>query len=276
MARRSTTRAGVAAFLLPLLVGCAWRACRPDRPARAGAAPVGGRRRWRAATPRGTSAPWRPGTVLLSRRPRTHPGFRTEWWYFTGNLDGPGGRRLGYQLTVFRNALAPAGEHRPPSGPRPGPPDRRGSPTSPSPTPAGGTFRSDRAPGARRARPRRRRAGRPRRPPGVGRGLVGRAGDAGPPPAARPAPGSAPSACGPETGGRGTRPPPHRRSARRCSTATADSPARARRPATPPTTTRSRASRPTGRSRSTAEPCRSPACPGSTGSGAPAPWGRTR
>ncbi len=36
-----------------------------------------------------------------------HPGFRTEWWYFTGNLTASGGRRFGYQLTVFRTALAP-------------------------------------------------------------------------------------------------------------------------------------------------------------------------
>ncbi|HXH04683.1 MAG TPA: carotenoid 1,2-hydratase, partial [Candidatus Competibacteraceae bacterium] len=37
-----------------------------------------------------------------------HPGFRNEWWYFTGNLSAPGGRRFGYQLTLFRIALAPA------------------------------------------------------------------------------------------------------------------------------------------------------------------------
>lgn len=36
-----------------------------------------------------------------------HPEFRHEWWYFTGNLRGPGGRRFGYQLTFFRFALAP-------------------------------------------------------------------------------------------------------------------------------------------------------------------------
>jgi predicted secreted hydrolase len=35
-----------------------------------------------------------------------HPGFRTEWWYLTGNLEAAGGRRFGYQLTFFRNALA--------------------------------------------------------------------------------------------------------------------------------------------------------------------------
>lgn len=36
-----------------------------------------------------------------------HPEFRTEWWYFTGNLAGTDDRRFGYQLTLFRVALAP-------------------------------------------------------------------------------------------------------------------------------------------------------------------------
>jgi predicted secreted hydrolase len=36
-----------------------------------------------------------------------HPDFRSEWWYFTGNLDGAAGRRFGFQLTLFRSALAP-------------------------------------------------------------------------------------------------------------------------------------------------------------------------
>lgn len=37
-----------------------------------------------------------------------HPDFRAEWWYLTGNLDGPEGRRVGYQLTLFRSAVAPS------------------------------------------------------------------------------------------------------------------------------------------------------------------------
>jgi predicted secreted hydrolase len=37
-----------------------------------------------------------------------HPGFRNEWWYVTGNLDGRQGRRFGFELTLFRFALAPA------------------------------------------------------------------------------------------------------------------------------------------------------------------------
>jgi predicted secreted hydrolase len=36
----------------------------------------------------------------------THPDFKTEWWYFTGNVTAPGGRELGYQLTFFRTGLA--------------------------------------------------------------------------------------------------------------------------------------------------------------------------
>lgn len=36
-----------------------------------------------------------------------HPAFKLEWWYLTGNLAGPEGRRFGYQFTLFRNALAP-------------------------------------------------------------------------------------------------------------------------------------------------------------------------
>jgi predicted secreted hydrolase len=34
-----------------------------------------------------------------------HPEFRSEWWYFTGNLTAADGRELGYQLTFFRSAL---------------------------------------------------------------------------------------------------------------------------------------------------------------------------
>ncbi|MBI3928130.1 MAG: carotenoid 1,2-hydratase [Armatimonadetes bacterium] len=36
-----------------------------------------------------------------------HPGFRTEWWYFTGHLQSEEGRPFGFELTFFRQALAP-------------------------------------------------------------------------------------------------------------------------------------------------------------------------
>jgi predicted secreted hydrolase len=38
-----------------------------------------------------------------------HPEFRTEWWYYTGNLETAAGRHFGFQLTFFRTALAPPG-----------------------------------------------------------------------------------------------------------------------------------------------------------------------
>ena len=41
-----------------------------------------------------------------------HREYRNEWWYLTGNLDGPGGERFGYELTIFRFALSPS----PPAG----------------------------------------------------------------------------------------------------------------------------------------------------------------
>jgi predicted secreted hydrolase len=37
----------------------------------------------------------------------SHPDYRTEWWYYTGNLASRDGRRFGFQLTFFRTALAP-------------------------------------------------------------------------------------------------------------------------------------------------------------------------
>jgi predicted secreted hydrolase len=47
----------------------------------------------------------RPFDFPLDHGP--HPGFRTEWWYVTGNLTSTDGRDFGFQLTIFRNALAP-------------------------------------------------------------------------------------------------------------------------------------------------------------------------
>lgn len=38
-----------------------------------------------------------------------HPGHRTEWWYYTGNLVDAQQRRFGFQLTFFRSRLQPPG-----------------------------------------------------------------------------------------------------------------------------------------------------------------------
>jgi predicted secreted hydrolase len=39
-----------------------------------------------------------------------HPAFRSEWWYFTGNVLTDTGRAFGYHLTFFRTALEPGVE----------------------------------------------------------------------------------------------------------------------------------------------------------------------
>ena len=36
-----------------------------------------------------------------------HPGFRTEWWYFTATLAAPDGAEYGAQFTLFRQGLRP-------------------------------------------------------------------------------------------------------------------------------------------------------------------------
>jgi len=38
---------------------------------------------------------------------QSHPDFKTEWWYFTGNLDTENGKRIGFQLVFFRQGITP-------------------------------------------------------------------------------------------------------------------------------------------------------------------------
>lgn len=53
-----------------------------------------------------------PRTYAFPADHGPHPGFRSEWWYFTGVLRTAAGggstRDFGYQVTFFRQALAPA------------------------------------------------------------------------------------------------------------------------------------------------------------------------
>lgn len=46
-------------------------------------------------------------TVEFPRDLGPHPDFRTEWWYYTGNLDTTDGRHFGYELTFFRVSMLP-------------------------------------------------------------------------------------------------------------------------------------------------------------------------
>ena len=50
-----------------------------------------------------------PDRVLeFPRDHASHPAYRIEWWYYTGNLDAAGGRSFGYQVTFFRVGVDPA------------------------------------------------------------------------------------------------------------------------------------------------------------------------
>jgi predicted secreted hydrolase len=46
-----------------------------------------------------------PWQFVFPRDHAAHPGFEIEWWYYTGHLRAAGGRRFGYELTFFREAL---------------------------------------------------------------------------------------------------------------------------------------------------------------------------
>ena len=51
-------------------------------------------------------SPWKQATAgykfEFPRDHASHPDYKIEWWYYTGNLKTPAGRRFGYQITFFR------------------------------------------------------------------------------------------------------------------------------------------------------------------------------
>src|ERR1051325_5131298 len=60
---------------------------------------------WKVAEPG-----WR---YEFPRDHHAHREFKTEWWYFTGNLFDEEGRRFGYELTFFRQGIQPVAERDP-------------------------------------------------------------------------------------------------------------------------------------------------------------------
>ncbi|HEX5838601.1 MAG TPA: lipocalin-like domain-containing protein [Anaerolineales bacterium] len=51
--------------------------------------------------------------LLFPRDFGAHEEFRTEWWYYTGNLQTQQGRPFGFELTIFRVGLLPPTEELP-------------------------------------------------------------------------------------------------------------------------------------------------------------------
>jgi predicted secreted hydrolase len=65
-----------------------------------------------AASDAGFARAIEPRSFVFPADHLPHPQFRTEWWYFTGNVLAADGRHFGFELTLFRIALAVAGPAR--------------------------------------------------------------------------------------------------------------------------------------------------------------------
>jgi predicted secreted hydrolase len=101
---RLATVALVVAGVAASLAVAAWRLTRPPAhvpPTMAVSEALGG-------STEGFARALAPRTFVFPDDHGPHPEFRTEWWYYTGNLQTSGGRHFGFQLTFFRTALAPS------------------------------------------------------------------------------------------------------------------------------------------------------------------------
>jgi predicted secreted hydrolase len=106
------TRPALVFFLILLAAVVAWVALRPEpeeRVVRAAISPqetITLEEMMESADDAGFQRADAPRSFSFPHDHGPHPGFRTEWWYFTGNLTAADGRAFGYQFTIFRNALA--------------------------------------------------------------------------------------------------------------------------------------------------------------------------
>jgi predicted secreted hydrolase len=50
--------------------------------------------------------------IVLPADHASHPDYKLEWWYYTGNLEAAGAQRFGYQITFFRIGVDPAPANR--------------------------------------------------------------------------------------------------------------------------------------------------------------------
>jgi predicted secreted hydrolase len=92
-----------------LLVACA--ACSPAQPVQAPRA-LSAAELLRATASEGFARADGPRAFEFPADHGPHPDFQNEWWYVTGHLADDAGARYGYQVTLFRRALRPAGPAR--------------------------------------------------------------------------------------------------------------------------------------------------------------------
>lgn len=93
-------------FLLLIALVISWLLLRPE-PRHEPAASLSVASALQTTDDRGYDRAFAPREFHFPADHGPHPWFRTEWWYYTGNLSTRQGRRLGFQLTFFRSALAP-------------------------------------------------------------------------------------------------------------------------------------------------------------------------
>jgi predicted secreted hydrolase len=65
-----------------------------------------------AEDPKGYLSVTGPCDLEFPKDHASHPGYRTEWWYYTGNLQSAAGNRYGFQLTFFRRRIIPIGSEK--------------------------------------------------------------------------------------------------------------------------------------------------------------------
>jgi predicted secreted hydrolase len=105
MSRRKTvTVAFVIVGLAVMLAVAAWRLVKPSvssPPTLAVGEALGG-------STEGFARALAPRHFVFPTDHGPHSEFRTEWWYYTGNLHTADGRHFGFQLTFFRIGVAPS------------------------------------------------------------------------------------------------------------------------------------------------------------------------
>jgi predicted secreted hydrolase len=94
---------GAALATLGLLAAGSVIADAPSSPGEAASAVMG----VLGASPQGFARALAPRPLLFPADHGPHPEFRSEWWYYTGNVANGDGRRFAFQLTFFRFALSP-------------------------------------------------------------------------------------------------------------------------------------------------------------------------
>lgn len=98
--------AALTALALAALLACA----APDPRSPAASSPRLAAASALGAAPSGFARALVPPELAFPRDHGPHPEFRTEWWYFTGSLFDADGNAYGFQLTFFRQAMAPPAE----------------------------------------------------------------------------------------------------------------------------------------------------------------------